>query len=143
MNALQQHVKHLLMGEAEGWDTEAAPAMLTPPHRFFLHDETDTTECYLAWTDPGPQTDACPQMDLWGKPETYYTLRVVLDVLGYDTPQRLNADWQETLGHRTCLPLYLHPTPDGQYVALVPESVILTQLIGLIGCCEAFPMADD
>jgi hypothetical protein len=120
MDARQHQLQHLLTTEAEGWATDEGPALLTTPHRFLLHDEPDDSEWYSGWTDT------------WGAPETYYGLHVVLHMFGFDTPQALYAAWQDTLGHRTCMPLYLHQAKSGLYVAMVPESVILTQLIALM-----------
>src|SRR5262245_23518712 len=96
MTARQQEIQRLLDAEAEGWGTAAAPAKLTTPESFLLHDEEDDSPWFAGWTDH------------WRRPETYYALQVVLDVLGFFTPEDLYAAWRATPGTRGCLPLYLH-----------------------------------
>jgi hypothetical protein len=63
--------------------------------------------------------------------ETYYPLRAVLVALDYRDPATLQEAWDAVFGKQGPLPLYLCPTEDGHYAAMVAETVVLEQLIEL------------
>lgn len=73
--------------------------------------------------------------------ETYYPLAAVLAAIGYESLHTLQEDWNEGLGKRGPLPIYLHYTADEHYTAMLAESVILDHLVWLTDLCDAVEMA--
>jgi len=106
------------------------PAALPIAGRCRLHYEPTEAWRY-AWSIESP-----------GNSETYYPLAAVLAALAYPDLHTLQQDWNEALGQRGALPLYLHPTAEGHYTARLAETIVLDHLIWLTDACDAVMMAD-
>jgi hypothetical protein len=103
---------------------------VTGAGRIRLHYEPEESVLYGEYRASRPQQ------------ETYYPLSAVLAALSYSSLHTLQEDWNEALGQRGPLPLYLCPTGDGHYSAMIAESVVLTILIRLRDDCDAVMQAD-
>ena len=57
--------------------------------------------------------------------------------LAYASLHTLQDDWNEALGQPGPLPVYLHPTAEGHYTAMIAETVVLNQLRWLTDECNA------
>jgi hypothetical protein len=125
MDAIQEALRQKLVEETEALIADGGPAALSTTGRFILH--YDPTESWLYEDILG----SCP------KAEVYYPLAAVLAALEYPDLYTLQEDWNETLGQQGPLPIYLHPTADGHYSAMMAEGVVLRQLLLLTDACDA------
>ena len=96
------------------------PAALRIDGWLLLHYEPEARGCKL------PRTG-----------ETYYPLAAVIAALAYPCLNTLQEDWNEALGQPGPLPVYLHPTAEGHYTAMIAETVVLNELIWLTDECYA------
>ena len=95
------------------------PAAITIKGRFRLHYQAlDGRGC----SDP-------PEVS-FSEYETYYPLKAVLAALGDVDLYVLQDDWNEGLGHLGPLPIHLRPTADGNYCAMMAQSIILHYFAG-------------
>ena len=82
-----------------------------------------------------------PAEPWWWRPlgagETFYPVAAVVAALGYPDLLALAEDWQRIHDDGGPLPLYLHPTAEGHYTAMVPEGVVLDKLIFFPKMCNA------
>ena len=74
--------------------------------------------------------------------ETFWPLAAVLTALEYSSLHTLQEDWNEALGHPGPLPMYLYPTAEGHYTAMIGETAVLTHLIVLTAASDAVMRAD-
>ena len=61
----------------------------------------------------------------------YRTGRAGSAALACSSLYTLQEDWNEALRQPGPLPVYLHPTAEGHYTAMIAETVVLNQLIRL------------
>jgi hypothetical protein len=106
------------------------PAAITIKGRFRLH-----YQALDAWGYSDPQEVSFSEC------ETYYPLKAVLAALGDIDLYVLQDDWNEWLGHLGPLPIHLRPTADGNYCAMMAESIVLHYLTGYVDLCEDVQMA--
>ena len=71
-----------------------------------------------------------------GAGETFYPVAAVVAALGYPGLPALAEDWQRIHDDGGPLPIYLHPTAEGPYTAMVPEGVVLDKLIFFTEMCN-------
>lgn len=130
MDDVQASLKQKLVEHTQQLVARGGPAALTIEGRFLLHYEPDESWRYET---------SRKRSQAW---ETYYPLAAVLTALPYPCLYTLQDDWNEALGQRGPLPLYLHPTAEGHYTALIAETVVLEHLIWLTDECAASMMAE-
>jgi hypothetical protein len=126
MDEIQMALKQKLTMHTQQLAAAGGPGAVQYLGRMILHYEP--TE---AWRYEQPRAG-----------ETYYPLAAVLAVLPYPNLRTLQEDWNEALGQDGPLPLYLHPTPEGHYTAMIGETLLLEHLILLTDECNAFMQAD-
>src|SRR5262245_6584004 len=129
MDELAQTLKQRLIEETAALEAAGGTGMITTTHLRYM--------CY----DAGRGrifADAFPDAP---RAETYYPAAAVIAALGYSSLRTLFEDWHEALGQRVALPIYFDRM-GGHYTALIPESVILTRLIGLTDEFEDACVAD-
>jgi hypothetical protein len=129
MDDIQEVLKRKLIEHTQQVVARGGPAALTTAGRAILHYEPTESWFYE------DLMECCQQG------ETYYPVAAVLAALAYLDLRTLQQDWNEALGQRGPLPLYLHPTVDGHYAAMMAETVVLKQLILLTDMCNAVMMA--
>jgi hypothetical protein len=121
MPNIQAIVRQQLIDETARLVARGGPGAFTATERVPLHYE--------------------PAEQWWWQPlgagETFYPVAAVVAALGYPDLPALAEDWQRI--HDDCgpLPIYLHPTAEGPYTAMVPEGVVLDKLIFFTEMCNA------
>jgi|RhiMethySRZTD1v2_1073278.scaffolds.fasta_scaffold1300178_2 hypothetical protein len=123
---IQEALKRKLIEHTQQLVARGGPAAFTTAGRVLPHYEP--TE---VWSYEAPHAG-----------ETYYPVAAALAALKYPDLRTLQEDWNEALGQQGPLPLYLHPTVDGHYSAMIGETVVLRWLIYLTDECNAAMMAD-
>jgi len=121
---IQEALKRKLIEHTHQLVARGGPAAFTIAGRVLLHYEPTASWCY----EP-PRAG-----------ETFYPVATVLAALKYPDLRTLQEDWNKVLGKRGPLPLYLHPTVDGHYTAMMAEMVVIRQLILLTDACNAAMM---
>jgi hypothetical protein len=119
MDDLHLHLKQHLTEQTQQLVARGGPAAVTTAGRVLLHYEPDESLVYAELMASPP------------KGETYYPLAAVIAALAYPDLHLLQEDWNEALGQPGPLPVYLHPTAEGHYTAMIAETVVLNQLIWL------------
>jgi hypothetical protein len=119
VQAARQALRQRLQECAQELVARRGPAAITIKGRFRLHYQAlDRRGC----SDP-------PAVS-FSEYETYYPLKAVLAALGDVDLYVLQDDWNEGLGHLGPLPIHLRPTADGNYCAMMAQSIILHYLTG-------------
>ena len=121
MSNIKEVIKQKLVEQTQQLVERGGPAALRSAGRLLLHYEPVEAQC-----DESPRAG-----------ETYYPLAAVLAALAYPSLHVLQQDWNEALGQLGPLPVYLHPTAEGHYTAMIAETVVLNQLRWLTDECNA------
>jgi hypothetical protein len=127
MPDIQALVRQQLIDETARLVARGGPGAFTATERVPLHYE--------------------PAEQWWWQPlgagETFSPVAAVVAAIGYpDLPalvedgQRVHDDWGP-------LPLYLHETTQGHHMALVPEAVVLDQLISVTAMVDAVMLEES
>jgi hypothetical protein len=130
MDARQAALQQQLIEQTQQLMARGGPAAVTTAGRIRLHYEPAESFLYGGYLESRTQG------------ETYYPLAAVLAALSYPDLHILQEDWNEALGQRGPLPLYLCPTADGHYSAMIAESVVLQHLVSLTDDDTTVPRAD-
>ena len=130
MADIQHLLRQKLLEHTQALVAHGGPGALTTAKRFLLHSEPAEAwlyEEFLAERDQG---------------ETWYPVAAVLAALECPDLTTLQQDWNEVLDQRGPLPLYLHPTANGHYSAMMAETVVLRHLILLTDMCTQEMLAE-
>ena len=127
MPDIQAILRHQVINETAHLVTRGGPGAFTATARVQLHYEP--TEQW--WWHP------------LGASETFYPVAAVVAALGYPDLPALAEDWQRVHDDWGPLPLYLHATAEGHYTAMVPEVVVLDQLLYFTEMCNAEMLREE
>jgi len=119
MSNVKEVIKQKLVEHTQQLVERGGPAALPIVGWLRLHYEPDEAQGYKS-----PRTG-----------ETYYPLAAVIAALAYSSLHTLQEDWNKALGQPGPLPVYLHPTAEGHYTAMIAETVVLKHLIWLTEEC--------